>query len=65
MTRRKSFTITDSYKQQYEKLPIRYVCKDCLRTFKDEIYMPTYTCWDCGGRLVAIERHMGVVSEER
>ena len=60
-----TFTIGDSSYHQHKNLPVRYVCKDCLETFKDEIYIPTQVCWECGGELIGIERKIGVVSGDK
>lgn len=65
MDKKCTFRLKDIYKAKNDAMPVRYVCKDCLRTFKDEIYNPTYVCWKCGGNLVAIEIYKGVVSNEK
>lgn len=63
MTKKCTFRIHEISKMQHKKLPVRYVCVNCLETFKDEIYNPLTKCFECEGRLIGIERNIGVVSE--
>lgn len=64
MPLKKTFRINDVSQSIHKKLPIRYVCRDCLTTFKDEIYIPTEVCWECGGEMIAIEKNRGIISDE-
>jgi len=64
MAKKRTFTITEVNERLHKNLPIRYVCKDCLATIKDEIYIPTEICWECGGEMIAIEKKIGVVGNK-
>lgn len=48
---------------RYHLLPFRYVCEDCLRTFKDEIHEPNRKCWTCGGNLIAFQKNRGIMKD--
>lgn len=41
----------------------RLVCEDCLHSYVDETYKLGEICLECGGGLIAIKAHRGVVDE--
>lgn len=45
------------------KEAFRLVCEDCLHSFVDESYKLEEICLECGGGLIAIKAHKGVVDE--
>ncbi len=45
---------------EYDGLHNRYVCIECLRTFKDAEPHADWICWKCGGLLVCVARGEGV-----
>ena len=45
------------------KTAFRLVCEDCLHSFVDESYKLEDICLECGGCLIAIKAHKGVVDE--
>lgn len=40
----------------------KYICKDCLRTFKSNEERPGWFCWDCGKDLVCIQSPVEIVN---